>query len=353
MNRNKRLSKDDSELLPATSNLHSSRSNGLKGRFKRALAFTPPGALEEQDGESKGKGREEVSASQSGEGVVTPKPKSRLFSGKFNASTDNISLQSTVSSASVMIRKLGSIGKLARRNSLMGITGMFNKDKNKEKGEGASTSKKGRKADKADASVSHVTVELDRGFAVGEDEALSGLSPAALVARQHTLKSNAEAAARKLKEQQAASTPTNGVPSPWEKNTSTKHGTNDPAIRRIREDGTWEGSDNESGEGGYEPTQEGSAEGLAEEEATDDETWAIGLRRSIEKIQKPGKAVIKSGLLFTLIFIFSNADHLVYYRSHRIRSRATFGFTKSTIRSACALQFLPDNHFRARSRPAG
>jgi hypothetical protein len=34
-----------------------------------------------------------------------------------NMSTDNISLSSTVSSASMMIRKMGSIGKLARRNS--------------------------------------------------------------------------------------------------------------------------------------------------------------------------------------------------------------------------------------------
>jgi hypothetical protein len=33
-----------------------------------------------------------------------------------NMSTDNISLSSTVSSASMMIRKMGSIGKLARRN---------------------------------------------------------------------------------------------------------------------------------------------------------------------------------------------------------------------------------------------
>lgn len=43
------------------------------------------------------------------------KPKRSLFSMR-NASTDNISISSTVSSASLMIRKMGAIGKLARRN---------------------------------------------------------------------------------------------------------------------------------------------------------------------------------------------------------------------------------------------
>lgn len=45
----------------------------------------------------------------------TGKTKRSLFRMK-NMSTDNISLSSTVSSASMMIRKMGSIGKLARRN---------------------------------------------------------------------------------------------------------------------------------------------------------------------------------------------------------------------------------------------
>lgn len=45
----------------------------------------------------------------------TGKQKRSLFRMK-NMSTDNISLSSTVSSASMMIRKMGSIGKIARRN---------------------------------------------------------------------------------------------------------------------------------------------------------------------------------------------------------------------------------------------
>ncbi|KAJ7062574.1 hypothetical protein C8F01DRAFT_101388 [Mycena amicta] len=64
-----------------------------------------------------------------------------LFNRRLNASADNISLGSTVSSASVMIRNLGSMGQLARRNGLAGISALFKdrKGKNedgKEMGEG-------------------------------------------------------------------------------------------------------------------------------------------------------------------------------------------------------------------------
>ena len=45
------------------------------------------------------------------------KEKKRSMFRMKNMSTDNISLSSTVSSASMMIRRMGSIGKLARRNS--------------------------------------------------------------------------------------------------------------------------------------------------------------------------------------------------------------------------------------------
>jgi hypothetical protein len=53
--------------------------------------------------------------------ATTPAPDQGKGKGKSlfrmrNMSTDNISLSSTVSSASMMIRKMGSIGKLARRN---------------------------------------------------------------------------------------------------------------------------------------------------------------------------------------------------------------------------------------------
>jgi len=49
------------------------------------------------------------------------KEKKRSMFRMKNMSTDNISLSSTVSSASMMIRRMGSIGKLARRNSYVSL----------------------------------------------------------------------------------------------------------------------------------------------------------------------------------------------------------------------------------------
>ncbi|GAA5867803.1 hypothetical protein JCM8547_005243 [Rhodosporidiobolus lusitaniae] len=139
-------------------------------------------------------------------GASTRKPPStsrfRLLNPKMNSSTDNISISSTVSSASVMIRKLGQMGKLARRNSLMGLTKAFKKDKNKdgqggdgdESSYGVEAPSAGGKLSKKDkkkgavatASVSHATAEYDSSspssssFANG-----SGISPAAALARKH------------------------------------------------------------------------------------------------------------------------------------------------------------------------
>lgn len=329
--RAKRLSKDDSELLPPTTvaNALSARQSGLKGRFKRALAFNPPQALDESPDGASSIGHGDISPNGSASGAlhvsggdggdiaspVTPvnsgdnvrsKPKSRLFNGKFNASTDNISLSSTVSSASMMIRKLGSIGKLARRNTLTNITGIFKGDKNKDK-EG----KKSKKGDKSEPSVSHATAELDRG----EDEpALAGLTPAARVARQHTLKTNAEAA-RRLREQAAAtsaaaaaaamtgSSAPSALPDAWEKNTTNNHSRAQASTssRGVSEDGTLreDRSDDGSGEGGYDPQYDPNATirmttVVDLEEDDDEEPWAVGLRRSIEKTRTPGKPVIKN-----------------------------------------------------------
>ena len=194
-----------------------------------------------------------------------PKKKSRaasLFNSRMNMSTDNISLSSTVSSASVMIRKLGAMGKLARRNSLAGIASLF-KDK-----DGESKDTKGKKKDKkhsakaeaSEASVSHVTAELDRmgGDWTVNSADLQGLTPAAKLARQHTLKSNAEAAvkakeaaaaaaARDAEVTAAASSPSlngNGVAgvATWDRNTATRQGSPiKPSLAtnvRINEDGT-------------------------------------------------------------------------------------------------------------------
>ncbi|KAK0554724.1 bud neck involved protein [Tilletia horrida] len=154
---------------------------------------------------SRRSGRPPISGS--GEG----NPKRSLFNRKFNASTDNISISSTVSSASVMLRKMGNIGKLARRSSLMGITNMF-KDKNGNAagreglhtddfgtmtGSGAmadttnfdngagpaanTKTKRGKnkKAAPVAAAITHATVELETGQGM--------MTPAATYVRQHQL----------------------------------------------------------------------------------------------------------------------------------------------------------------------
>ncbi|KAK0527010.1 bud neck involved protein [Tilletia horrida] len=155
---------------------------------------------------SRRSGRPPISGS--GEGGTT---KRSIFNRKFNASTDNISISSTVSSASVMLRKMGNLGKLARRHSLMGLTNMF-KDKDRGGPDGrdgfhtddfgtmtgsgamggdgiensanqAAGSKvkrgKNKKAAPVAASITHATVELETGG--------GAMTPAASYVRQHQL----------------------------------------------------------------------------------------------------------------------------------------------------------------------
>jgi hypothetical protein len=245
-----------------------------------------------------------------------------------------------------MIRKLGSMGKLARRNSLAGITSLFkDKDKDKDKDEGKDKKKKkdkdkkgGAKGEASIASVSHATAELDRSssgdWSVGAD--MNGLSPAAKLARQHTLKSNAEAAAR-AKAQQEAVAPAEkvngaGVPT-WERNTATRQGSVSPVKggggMRVNEDGTRvlvEEDDEESDDGHYAPQQAGQSfyadgwdddedwdvdgQGDGDEDVTirvglertslddgygseENEPWAVDVRRSLEKTRKPAKGILK------------------------------------------------------------
>jgi len=134
--------------------------------------------------------------------VAGVKPKRGLFRNR-NKSSDNISLSSTVSSASMMIRKMGSIGKLARRNSLMGISKIF-KDKPKDEDAhlpekqgvfGGFKKKNNKKAEAAPAAISRSVAEIDR-MGLDDDHTVPGLSPAAQLARQHTARSKAEAAKR-------------------------------------------------------------------------------------------------------------------------------------------------------------
>ena len=359
------------------------RSGGLKGRLRRALSFNPSHTLNEDDpsddesikatiygGSSKSKpktpavissavakangigGVSGIGAStDSGDdaastATVQTKKKGRaasLFNSRLNASTDNISLSSTVSSASVMIRKLGSMGKLARRNSLAGITSLFkdrdkNKDKDDKKGK---KDKKSGKAEASEASVSHVTAELDRtsgDWTVGAD--MKGLSPAAKLARQHTLKSNAEAAAKAKAQREATNTApvdtnadgiSGAAVAVWDRNTATRQGSLSPVKGgggiRVNEDGTRvlvEDEDDPSDDGHYAPQQAGQSShtdgwvedddwedggDLGDEDTTiriglertsldegtsgDHEPWAVNVRRSIEKARRPSKGILK------------------------------------------------------------
>ncbi|KAK7468365.1 hypothetical protein VKT23_002881 [Stygiomarasmius scandens] len=370
----KRMSRDDSDLqamLESASGGASGPRSGLKGRLRRALTFNAAqSALKEEDdvdddasikasnlgSSSKLKAKTPAlinsATSKSGANGTstsenaaddaestatiqtnTTKKRGRaasLFNSRLNASTDNISLSSTVSSASVMIRKLGSMGKLARRNSLAGITSLFKDKKNKESGEDdGSVSGKKKKKDKksakgeaSEASVSHVTAELDRSSDWGGPE-MSGLSPAAKLARQHTLKTNAEAAAKAKAQQEAAAAAavanaanagsktfpngnSAGVPT-WEKNTATRQGSVSPvkgggAVRVNEEVGDnihagWDDDDEDwNGEEDEDVTIRMGVERINVEEDLYDEPepWAVDVRRSVERTRQPSKGILKN-----------------------------------------------------------
>lgn len=338
---------DDDVSIKASAG--SASSSKLKPKLPDVSS--PAGRSTSGGGGAVPRGSSEIAAGEDTASTATiqTKKKSRaasLFNSRLNASTDNISLSSTVSSASVMIRKLGSMGKLARRNSLAGITSLFkDKDKDKDKDEGKDKKKKkdkdkkgGAKGEASIASVSHATAELDRSssgdWSVGAD--MNGLSPAAKLARQHTLKSNAEAAAR-AKAQQEAVAPAEkvngaGVPT-WERNTATRQGSVSPVKggggMRVNEDGTRvlvEEDDEESDDGHYAPQQAGQSfyadgwdddedwdvdgQGDGDEDVTirvglertslddgygseENEPWAVDVRRSLEKTRKPAKGILK------------------------------------------------------------
>ncbi|KAI0286597.1 hypothetical protein BGY98DRAFT_909217 [Russula aff. rugulosa BPL654] len=353
----KRMSRDDSELIETLPNSAAIRSGGLKGKIRRVLSLSTPQAIAEEESSATPSSSSQLAsraaglqsnAADAGDAASTAtkqakKKRTALFNSRLNASTDNISLSSTMSSASVVIRKLGSIGKLARRNSLAGITSLF-KDKKDNDDTGESDGKKGKKkkggkGEAAEASVSHVTAELDRPSSEWSAE-LNGLSPAAKLARQHTLKSNAEAAARAKAQEEAAvaaaavadtatatasssgdgSQAAGSVPTTWEKNTTTNRGT--PGTIRTNEDGmrVVVEEDDSGSEGESEHPHDYSAhidgwededwshidddedvtirQGLERtslgEEEGDDEPWAIGIRRSLERTLQPSKGILKN-----------------------------------------------------------
>ena len=351
----KRMSRDDSELHEPLPSAAAIRSGGIKGRLRRVLSLNASNAIAEEESSSgtptspspltsqvTGLQSNAADAGDTGSTATRQAKKKRtaLFNSRLNASTDNISLSSTMSSASVVIRKLGSIGKIARRNSLAGITSLFKDKKDKDdSGEngGKGKKKKGGKGEAAEASVSHVTAELDRSSSEWSAE-LNGLSPAAKLARQHTLKTNAEAAAQAKAQEEAAaaaaaadaaaatagaSSAAQGpehVPATWEKTTTTSRG--NPNTVRANEDGmdVVVEDDDSGSEGESEHPHDYSTyiegwedddwshidddedltirQGLERTSLGDDEhghePWAVGLRRSIERTRQPSKGILKS-----------------------------------------------------------
>lgn len=325
----KRISRDDSDLGKVLDSTPGGSRSGFKSRFRRALSFNA--LQEEAETPSKGKApqthpetpvKPEAIGSlhdspDTASSTLPKKTRKPLFNSKLNASTDNISLSSTMSSASMVIRKLGNIGKLTRRNSLAGITSLFKDKKDKEDGEGGSKKggKKSAKAEASQASVSLATAELDRPEWSPE---LNGLTPAARLARQHTLKSNAEAAERAKVEAQKNTTTT---PPTREKNSSNRQGdlTNGPVLQggtrpadedsdsdddkftgpsnnRVSQDSLDGWDDNEDwgeGEDDEEITIRGGVDSIDLNRDGDMEPWAIGLRRSIEKTRVPAKGILK------------------------------------------------------------
>lgn len=280
--------------------------------------------------------------------TTAPAKKRSLFNSKFNRSTDNMSMASTASSASMMIRKLGSVGKLVRRNSLMGISKMFKKDNDEgtqTEGEGGKEDKKkkdkGRKLTKshvAEPSVSHATAENEPASPAvdGDEPSLVGLSPAAKLARAHTLRSRAAEAAKAAEAKAAASASTSqssDTPTTWEKNTATRSGggasrkgVNDhggawtPPSEEdddLSEDGStfdahhqsqqqWrehanQDDDSEEDEDfahdgyGYDDEDETVRLGGGGQGADEGfEPWAVGLRRSVERHRTPAKGILRS-----------------------------------------------------------
>ena len=258
------------------------------------------------------------------------------------------------------------MGKLARRNSLAGITSLF-KDKDKGKdGDDKKAKKKDKKGlfsskgEASEASVSHVTAELDRmsgGNDWSVDSDMNGLSPAAKLARHHTMKSNAEAAAAAAAMAEASSkvdviNGSAGVPI-WDKNTTTRQGSLSPVKGgggiRINEDGTRtfiEEDDEDSDDGhyhgqlhsgnqsfpnpdGWDDDEDWDLDGDGDEDVTirvgmdqkviiseddnyeygkfqqqplDVEPWAIDVRRSVERTRKPAKGILKRMFHISLSF---------------------------------------------------
>jgi hypothetical protein len=138
-----------------------------------------------------------------------------------------------------MIRKIGSMGKIARRSSIAGITRLF-KDKDRKKKNGLDDDDdiaRGSKGSAAETRVTTAIAELDR-MSAGLDD-MQGLSPAAQLVRQHTMRSKAQEDARLqalvVQQRQSQDGGNEEMPATWDRGTAKRGGGNRPTL--VNENG--------------------------------------------------------------------------------------------------------------------
>ena len=172
----------------STTNLHSSD-------FRQGLADNTSGTLPHNSGRRFG-----------------------LLNSKMTSSTDNLSISSTVSSASLMLRKMASFGKLSRKNSVRSLSNIFNRsEKNPDHptsdavsefgvpGAALSSGKDRKKGGAVAPSVAQVTVEIESGSS-------SGMTPAAALVKKHQEKERMQQEAEAAKKR--AVVPSQNTPLP-------------------------------------------------------------------------------------------------------------------------------------------
>lgn len=133
-----------------------------------------------------------------------------LLNSKMNSSTDNISISSTVSSASMMLRKMASFGKLGRKSSVRSLSNIFGKSDKASDDGAASTRQHDDAVSEFGVPGAAVSSSKDRSrnstgntvsnspYASAPDAASAGMTPAEALVRSHQEKE------RKLLEQETA-----------------------------------------------------------------------------------------------------------------------------------------------------
>lgn len=184
--------------------------------------------------------------------------------------------------------------------------------------------KERKKAEKAAAksasstTISRAHAESDRREP-SDDRTLAGLSPAAKLARQHTLRSKAEAEAQAAAKRAAAAADAKATGEPtWDHNTTTRHaqdqngqvssfGTAGQSMRGQFQDDEWDGrgprvygqeeydsADSSEGETVDDMTVRMGGVSVAEE-ADYDYSWGTSYR---DRHAKPSRGILKGELIF-------------------------------------------------------